>query len=321
MALGQQTNDSIAIADIRIRDPFILTDTVNQQYYMYAQTDNRLGFRGQDNQLKGVEVYTSKDLKTWSAPKTVLRLPDPYWARHMVWAPEVHANQGKYYLFVTLTSSDTLPAPKGMESKTGWPKFHKRGTQIFVSDSPTGPFRDFENKPHTPTDWMALDGTLFVEDETPYMIFCHEWVQIVDGSMDYVQLSPDLSTTIGQPIKMFNASEAAWSTSKKNKVTDGCYLYRTKTGKLLMIWSSFGEAGYAIGIAESESGKLAGPWKQQPQLLFQKNGGHGMLFHNLQGQLTLALHQPNGPRGKERLKLFAITNLGDTLSLKNKASN
>lgn len=30
-----------------------------------------------------------------------------------------------------------------------------------------------------------------------------------------------------------------------------------------MIWSSFGDSGYAIGIAESESDKLKGPWIQQ----------------------------------------------------------
>jgi hypothetical protein len=28
---------------------------------------------------------------------------------------------------------------------------------------------------------MALDGTLWVEDGVPYMIFCHEWIQITDG--------------------------------------------------------------------------------------------------------------------------------------------
>lgn len=34
----------------------------------------------------------------------------------------------------------------------------------------------------------------------------------------------------------------------------GCYLYRPKSGKLLMIWSSFSYGEYAIGIAESVTG-------------------------------------------------------------------
>ena len=44
-------------------------------------------------------------------------------------------------------------------------------------------------------------------------------------------------------------------------VTDGCFLYATKTGKLLLIWSNFGNEGYAVGIAESTTGKILGPWK------------------------------------------------------------
>ncbi|MCG8308420.1 MAG: glycoside hydrolase family 43 protein [Cytophagales bacterium] len=305
----------IKTSDIRIRDPFIYADGSTEKYYMYAQMDNRLGFRGREEKPKGVEVYVSSDLENWEPPKTVLLLPKEFWARKMVWAPEMHHYKGKYYMFVTLTSSELLKHLKKPEGQDDWPPFYKRGTQIFVSDSPLGPFESFENKPHTPENWMALDGTLYVEGGAPYMVFCHEWVEIVDGSMDYMRLSSDLSKTEGTPHKMFHASEARWSTGKTNKVTDGCFMYRTKSGKLLMIWSSFGTDGYAIGIAESESGKLKGPWIQQEKLLFQKNGGHGMLFKTFEDKLMLALHQPNGPRGKERLKLFEIIDTGETLKV------
>ena len=302
---------------IRIRDPFIFADKKTATYYMYAQMDNRLGFRGEEDKIKGVEVYTSKDLKHWKQPKKVLELPQDSWGRLMVWAPEVHFYKNKYYLFVTLTSSNILSGLSKPKEAKSWPKFHKRGTQIFVSNSPTGPFKAFENKPHTPENWMALDGTLYVENEKPYMIFCHEWVQIVDGSMEYVALSKDLSKSVGKPIKMFSASEAKWSTSKLSKVTDGCFLFRTKENKLLMIWSSFGTQGYAIGIAESTTGKLKGSWIQQKKLLFEKNGGHGMIFKTFENKLMLALHQPNSPREKERLKLFELIDTGNSLEVRN----
>lgn len=155
---------------------------------------------------------------------------------------------------MTLTSSEMHEYMKRPEGEENCPPHYKRGTQIFVSDSPLGPFKAFDNKPQTPEGWMALDGTLYVENNIPYMIFCHEWVEIVDGSIDYVQLSPDLSQPVGEPHKMFHASDAEWSTGIRNKVTDGCYMHKTKSDKLLMIWSSFGAKGYAIGIAESESG-------------------------------------------------------------------
>ncbi|MEM9142012.1 MAG: family 43 glycosylhydrolase, partial [Bacteroidota bacterium] len=226
------------VDDIRIRDPFVLSDTLTGNYYMYAQMDNRLNGRGDSSKPKGVEVYRSKDLKSWTAPKTVLLLPEDFWGRNMVWAPEVHGYRGKYYLFVTITSHDELDHLKTPKGKSDWPKFYKRGTQIFVSDTPEGPFTWFDNKPHTPADWMALDGTLWEEDKVPYMVFCHEWVEIVDGTMDYVQLKKDLSKTVGAPKLMFRASEADWTGERERHVTDGCYLYRTKTGSLWMNLSS-----------------------------------------------------------------------------------
>lgn len=309
-------NKLLLTEEIRIRDPYIFADSAAKNYYMYAQMDNRLGGRGDTNKPKGVEVYVSSDLKQWKQPQTVLLLPDNFWARNMVWAPEMHEYNGKYYLFVTLTSSEVHKNMKKPEEQKNWPAFHKRGTQIFVADSPMGPFKAFDNKPHTPEDWMALDGTLYVENNVPYMIFCHEWVEIVDGSMDYIQLSSDLSKPVGKSHKMFNASEANWSRSKTKKVTDGCFMYKTKSDRLIMIWSSFGVNGYAIGIALSKSGKLKGPWIQQNELLFEENGGHGMIFKTFENRLLLAFHQPNRPRGQERLKLFEIEDTGQSLKLK-----
>ena len=127
----------------------------------------------------------------------------------------------------------------------------KRGTQLFVADSPLGPFQAHTDGAATPHDWMALDGTLYVEDNQPWMVFCHEWVQIGDGTMDAVRLEADLSKPVGEPIQLFRASDAPWCRPVQpgKYVTDGPCFYRLKSGPLLMIWSSFGERGYAVGVA------------------------------------------------------------------------
>jgi GH43 family beta-xylosidase len=299
-----------SLDDIRIRDPFIYADPETKTYFMYAQINNRLDA---NPAVKGVEVYTSKDLHSWEGPKSVFEAPANFWARSLVWAPEMHKFKDKYYLFVTFTSEDTLPQIEGR------PHQRKRGTHILVADSPAGPFELFHNRAHTPADWMALDGTLWVEDGTPWMIFCHEWVQIMDGTMELVQLKPDLSDVVGESKTLFKASEAPWvrglqDNTTKDFVTDGCFLYRTKSDKLLMIWSSFGERNYAIGIAESTSGKVNGPWKQQKELLFAADGGHGMIFTSFDGTLMLVFHQPNGGQ-LERAQLYELQELGNTLKL------
>jgi hypothetical protein len=165
---------------------------------------------------------------------------------------------------------------------------------------------------------MTLDGTLWIEDGVPYMVFAHEWVQIKDGTIEMVRLKDDLSATVGEPKRLFNGSDAPWgraSAQYGSYVTDAPYLWRTRTGKLLMIWSSFGEGGYTVGIAESESGKLAGPWKQQPTPLFAEDGGHAMIFRSFDGKLMLILHQPN-QTGRERARLFELEDTGETLRIR-----
>jgi hypothetical protein len=96
-------------------------------------------------------------------------------------------------------------------------------------------------------------------------------------------------------------------------VTDGPWLHRTKNGKLIMLWSSYGPTQYATGIAVSRSGKLAGPWEQQQETLWLDDGGHPMLFKTFDGRLLMTLHQPN--RRVERARFFEMEDTGDTIRI------
>lgn len=311
MAQAQDKREVIHIEDLNVRDPYIVADQDTRQYYLYKS--QRIDTK--EGQKSGVVAYKSKDLKHWEGPYTVFVTPDDNWITGTIWAPEVHRYQGRYYLFATLNSDIEWKA-----KRAGWPPYTFRGTQIFHADSPMGPFLPFEDKtPHTPMDRMALDGTLWVENGRPYMVYCHEWVEIVDGSMVLVELAPDLSSAVGDSQTLFHASSASWSTGNKHEdgtvtyVTDGCFLYRTKTGKLLMVWSSFKNGKYAIGQAVSATGKVAGPWRQQEGLLFEDHGGHGMIFETFEGQLMLTFHQPNSPGGAERAVIYELSDEGDEL--------
>jgi len=299
-------------ADLYIRDPFILSNPATRTYYLYKSMSVKLK-SGQSR--GGVVVYVGRDLQTWEGPIPVFHFPDGFWADRSVWAPEVHKYKGKYYLFVTFTSKDKLPTPEGR------PQNVKRATQILVADSAIGPFKPFANKPHTPEDWMSLDGTLWVEDSVSYMIFCHEWWQVIDGTMELVQLKSDLSDVIGKPRTLFKATDAKWVKSLRDiggkrhgYVTDGPFLYRTKSGRLLMIWSSFGRDKYTVGLARSTTDKVAGPWKQIDKPLLAANGGHGMIFRTFDGKLVMAIHQPNS--GDIKAHLFELEDTGQSLSVK-----
>lgn len=299
----------VRLSDVRMRDVCVLADEATKTYYAVSST--RVPGGG-----PAVRAYTSKDLLTWEGPHIIFRTPPGFWGAGVnikgIWAPELIAYKGKYYLFLTFDTDSLFP-----EQWRDWLPRVKRGSQVLVGDSPLGPFKPFQNRSTLPADMMTLDGTLWVEDGVPYMVFAHEWVQIKDGTIEMIRLKDDLSETVGEPARLFAGSDAPWGRKSPQWgcwVTDAPYLYRSKAGKLLMIWSSFGVGGYTVGVASSTSGRLRGPWVQQAEPLFAEDGGHGMIFKRFDGQLMLVLHQPNKER--ERARLFELEDTGETLRIK-----
>jgi arabinan endo-1,5-alpha-L-arabinosidase len=310
--LSPTFSKNVDLANVRMRDVCILADEKTKTYYAVSST---MAYSVEGGRRPALRVYSSKDLKVWEGPHIVFETPKDFWGDisiKAIWAPEIIAYKDKYYVFATFDTDSLLP-----EQWRNWLPRVKRGTQILVGDSPLGPFKPFKNHSTLPVDMMTLDGTLWVEDGIPYMVYCHEWVQIKDGTVEMIQLKDDLSDTVGDPVHLFDGSDAPWGRKSPQwhcSVTDGPYLHRSKSGKLLMIWSSFGPAGYTVGVAESTSGKLRGPWKQQTEPLYAQDGGHGMLFKRFDGQLMMALHQPN--KTTERARFFELEDTGDTLRIR-----
>lgn len=71
-------------------------------------------------------------------------------------------------------------------------------------------------------------------------------------------------------------------------VTDAPYIHRLDDGMLILLWSGFDKQGmYAIGQANSPSGEITGPCLHEPMPLNSDDGGHAMLFEDLNGKLKL----------------------------------
>ena len=261
--------------EINIRDPFVLVH--GGKYYLY-------GTRGETcwGPADGFDVYVGQDLKNWEGPIVCFHNDGSFWADRNYWAPEVHCVNGAFYMFASFKSDS-----------------RRRGTAILRALSPLGPFEPWSEGPVTPEDWECLDGTFYASpDGTPYMVFCHEWVQTGDGEIHAMKLTKDLRAPAGEPFLLFRASEAPWcrqvhhSSGLDGYVTDGPFLWRKEDGTLLCLWSGFSETGYAQGLAVSDNGDIDGHFTQLPPL-FPEDGGHGMLFRTLEGELLLALHSPN----------------------------
>ncbi|QGY47420.1 family 43 glycosylhydrolase [Maribellus comscasis] len=300
---GLNPPEKVKLHDMHWRDNCILADKASGYYYM-------VGPGG-----KSVLSYQSKDLINWENPTKIFTIPEGFWDGkpiNSIWAPELHFYKGKYYLFLTIDTRDMFE-----EQWPNWRPRVTRGSQILVSDSPTGPFKAFQDHSTLPVDMMTLDATLWEEDGVPYIVYAHEWVQISNGTIEYMQLKDDLSETIGEPQLLFRGSDGPWATISETEgcfVTDGPYLKINKTGKLMMVWTSFGKGGYTMGVAFSESGKLAGPWIQQEEPVYDKDGGHGMLFETFDGKLMCVLHSPNNR--DSRPHIFEMEDTGEKLLIK-----
>ena len=262
--------------EIHVRDPFVLP--WEGKYYLY-------GTRGPTcwGLADGFDVYVGKDLENWEGPIEIFHNDGSFWADREYWAPEVHVIDGAFYMFASFHSPD-----------------RRRGTQILRAEKPTGPFVPISDGPVTPADWECLDGTFFQsKDGDPYLVFCHEWLQVHDGEVCAMKLTPDLKAAAGEPRVLFRASQAPWvvpsvdKDGNKNCVTDGPWLHRCPDGRLMMLWSSHGKDGYAQAAAYSDNGDITGNWTPAAEPIFGRDGGHGMIFRDFEGVQHLVLHAPN----------------------------
>jgi hypothetical protein len=271
------------VADIQMWDPFVLPVPEERTYYLFGSTDPDIW----SGDGIGFDCYRSTDLIAWKGPMPAFRPPPDFWSPGQFWAPEVHRYDGGWFMFATFTGQDG-----------------HRGTQVLRADNPQGTYTPWSDGPVTPEDWQCLDGTLHVDDDRPWLVFCHEWAQVGDGEMCAIRLTTDLRHSAGEPILLFRASEAAWTRPMKGAesfaaappphfVTDGPFLHRVADGSLVMLWSSFGVDGYAMGFARCASGSITGPWLQDDKPVWGADGGHGMLFRAFDGRLLMTLHQPN----------------------------
>lgn len=286
-------------SNLRVRDPYVLV--YDGKYYMYGTCLSR---------GKGYGCSVSENLEDWSNPIQVYTPAEGSDEIADFWAPECHYYNGGFYLFATYRSQES----------------GKRGTAIYKSSSPLGPFEMITDGHITPKEIDCIDGTLFIDDDgQPWMVYVNEWTSSPDevGEMAAAKLSNDLTHFISEPIVLFRARKHIWTTGS---VTDGPCLYKTENGRLIMLWSNLAKSGgYAVGMAVSDNGKIDGNWIHYPDAFYKKgneyelDGGHPMLFETLDGQLMMSIHSPNSYSEElfETAEFYPIEDRGNTIAIEN----
>ena len=158
-------------SDIQIGNPFVLPVARERAYYLFGST-----WRKPVTSPTSFDYYRSNDLESWEGPFPAFVAPPGFWADRECWAAEVHAWDGAFHMFASLKAEGRY-----------------RGTHVLRADAPGGPYQPHSDGPVTPANWECLDGTLHVDaNGDPWIVFCHEWVQVHNGSMCAMRLSADL---------------------------------------------------------------------------------------------------------------------------------
>ncbi len=302
-ALAPSVSTPVALGSFFLRDPYVLN--TGDAYYLYGTQSNG-----------GFKVWTSTDLSMWYDGGYCLTLEegDEYYdatnSEVAFWAPEVHEYNGAYYMFASFTQAGTG---------------NQQGTAIFKAESPMGPFEKWSDGFVTPSGHSCLDGTLYVENGVPYMIYAHEYQCSACnddmGSIAYIQLTDDLKASTGDAVELFEAKDLtnySWFETVFGKdnanVTDGPFVYTDENGQKYLLWSTSVDDGNYVQVYttfDSLSGGInAGSNSVQ---VYTDDGGHGMIFTDMNGIDKLILHTPN--TGASRAALFNVTVSGSTLSL------
>ncbi|WP_461100380.1 glycoside hydrolase family 43 protein [Spirosoma koreense] len=277
---------------VQLGDPYMLH--TQGMYYMYGTGG------GAD---KGFVTYSSKDMVNWKPEGQVYfhnnknGWSEPNSAFNgAYWAPEVYEVKGKYYLFYSAQWKHN-PTKEVENFRIG----------VAVADKPTGPFIDLASQPLFDPGYPVIDANVFFDtDGKAYLYFsrcCYKhpvesevadlarkkgWFNQIEESWVYgVQLKPDLSGVIGEPVLVLRPpvslsdKQAEWESRSvmarevNRRWTEGSVTFKKDNIYYIMYSANhFGGQYYAIGYATARS--PLGPYqKAANNPVLQKNTDRG----------------------------------------------
>lgn len=202
--------------------PFVWNNT----FYIYSGHDKDGASEDyRDNYMADWYCYSSKDMQNWENHGPVLSMTDFPWAKEgTAWAAQLVEKDGKFYFYVTVTSS-------------------ARAIAVAVGDSPLGPFKDPLGKPMIGPDWYYIDPTVWIDDDGKvYMMWGNP-------NLCYVIMNDDMISYQGEvqkfDMKLFEG------------YVEGPWLYKRKD----LYYLVYAGKHFTEDIRYATSDKPLGPYK------------------------------------------------------------
>ena len=195
--------------------PMVYGDTL----YVYTSHDEDVTV-GNFYTMNDWRLYSTEDMVNWTDHGSPAGLHTFSWSTDNAWAPQCVERDGKFYLYVPLNNNTG--------AKIG----------VAVADSPFGPFTDPIGRELAQSGSMAIDPTVFVDDDGQAYLY---WG---NGNLRFVRLNEDMISTSG----------SVTSNVPMQGFTEGPWFY--KRGSLYyLVYAGSGEK-----ISYATSNAPEGPW-------------------------------------------------------------
>jgi xylan 1,4-beta-xylosidase len=252
-------------------------------YYLYGTGDTQ-----------GFDVYSSRDLKTWTKGPRIFERGPGVWGDADFWAPGIIERGRRFYLYYSAVG----PLPDGGGRRSA-------RINVAVADAPTGPFKEIISR-------MPLIGRAVIDpqpftdaDGKAYLYFVGD-VNEGCGQVYVVRLGDDMVSTVGEPVLCVERSQP-WEGPTWN---EGPFVFRDGDTYVLMYSGEFwASPDYAVGFATSPS--PLGPWMKcdENPILHRYAGllgtGHNSMVRMPDGGMLMFFHAHRGPGDTRRDTYFA----------------
>lgn len=106
---------------------------------------------------------------------------------------------------------------------------------------------------------------------------------------------------MGEPFTLFSSTDVPLSRNnpthcqhKGNDIvrygSDGPFITKLADGRPFLLWSPIPGGNYVVLGAVADS--ICGTWHHFEPEIFAENGGHPMIFTDMEGQMQMAIHWP-----------------------------
>lgn len=192
------------------------------------------------------DAFSSPDLTTWTKHPHILDTASIRWARRAMWAPSVVEKGGKFYFFFGANDIQS-------DAEYG-------GIGVAVSDSPSGPFRDYLGKPLVDkfhNGAQPIDQFVFKDLNGQHYLIYGGWrhCNIARLKDDFMGFVPFEDGTVFREIT-------------PQGYVEGSFMF-FRNGKYYFMWSEGGWTGPDYSVAYAMADSPLGPFQRIGKVLQQ----------------------------------------------------